>query len=235
MDRDREALIDTIQRLLALSQSPNEHEAQAALAKAQELMLRHNLSIEAVTAAEVNRGSWTEELVWQGRRPPYEQNFVANILQEFFFVRVIYSRWQSGHSVTELFGAPENVAVSRHAFVYLSRVFRNLWQDYRTRTCAGRAAARTFYCGLRDGFRDRLRAERNCQTAGNDSRQALTVVSEAIDVALAQRHGDLAPRKPSTIAPFASAYFDGRAAGAEIRLQRAVDGQHQPSLLESGK
>ena len=35
---------DKIEKLLALSQSPNEHEARAALLKARELMAEHKLS-----------------------------------------------------------------------------------------------------------------------------------------------------------------------------------------------
>lgn len=43
-------VIELIQKLLALSTSPNEHEAAAAMAKAQELLLKHNLDMASVTA-----------------------------------------------------------------------------------------------------------------------------------------------------------------------------------------
>ncbi|MBM4056579.1 MAG: DUF2786 domain-containing protein, partial [Planctomycetes bacterium] len=38
-------ILDKVHKLLALAQSPNEHEAQTAMAKAHELLLRHNLSL----------------------------------------------------------------------------------------------------------------------------------------------------------------------------------------------
>ncbi|MEJ6485273.1 DUF2786 domain-containing protein [Nostoc punctiforme UO1] len=40
-----EKIADKIRNLFALSQSPNEAEASAAAAKAQEMLTRHNLSI----------------------------------------------------------------------------------------------------------------------------------------------------------------------------------------------
>ena len=38
-------LLEKVHKLLALAESPNEHEAQNAMAKAHELLLRHNLSL----------------------------------------------------------------------------------------------------------------------------------------------------------------------------------------------
>jgi hypothetical protein len=45
---DLENIVEKIEKLLSLSTSPNEAEAIAAFAKAQELMLRHNLSMKDV-------------------------------------------------------------------------------------------------------------------------------------------------------------------------------------------
>lgn len=42
------SILELLRRLLALSQSPNEHEAAAAMAKAQELLFKHNLTMAAV-------------------------------------------------------------------------------------------------------------------------------------------------------------------------------------------
>ncbi|MCL6753140.1 DUF2786 domain-containing protein [Nostoc sp. CCCryo 231-06] len=43
-----EKIADKIRKLFALSQSPNEREASAAAAKAQEMLTRHNLSIASL-------------------------------------------------------------------------------------------------------------------------------------------------------------------------------------------
>ena len=41
-------IVDRIAKLLALANSPNEHEAAAAATKAQELLLEHNLYLEDI-------------------------------------------------------------------------------------------------------------------------------------------------------------------------------------------
>ena len=43
---------EKIKKLLALSKSPNEHEAQSALAKAQQLMAEHKISMAEVEDKE---------------------------------------------------------------------------------------------------------------------------------------------------------------------------------------
>lgn len=48
MRQNNEKSIDKIRKLLALASSPNEHEAQSALLKAQELLAKHNLSMSDI-------------------------------------------------------------------------------------------------------------------------------------------------------------------------------------------
>lgn len=45
---------EKIKKLLALAESPNEHEAKAALLKAKELMAEHKLSEAAYTTPQAN-------------------------------------------------------------------------------------------------------------------------------------------------------------------------------------
>lgn len=47
---------EKIKKLLSLSKSPNEHEAQSALAKAQQLMAEHKISMAEVEDKEKKKG-----------------------------------------------------------------------------------------------------------------------------------------------------------------------------------
>ena len=60
---DKDKVIDLIQKCLKLSDSPNENEAEAALAKAQELLEKYNLTMEQVKLEE--DGSPCPELISQ--------------------------------------------------------------------------------------------------------------------------------------------------------------------------
>ena len=52
-------VVERIARLLALAESPNRHEAEAAMAAAQRLMLKHNLDAAALRALRAATGSCT--------------------------------------------------------------------------------------------------------------------------------------------------------------------------------
>lgn len=47
-------VVDKIQKLLALSESSNEHEAKASMLKAQELLARHKLSLKEVQEYKIS-------------------------------------------------------------------------------------------------------------------------------------------------------------------------------------
>lgn len=57
MSNDQETIIRKIQKLLALGQSSNEAEANLAMARAQELLAKHNLEFEMVKDASVAGGT----------------------------------------------------------------------------------------------------------------------------------------------------------------------------------
>ena len=78
-------LIDKIKKLIALSDSPNEHEAQSAMLKAQLLMAKHNVDM-----ADVQGSNLLEEAVIFGEMmdtvytDSYWKLNLANVIAENF-------------------------------------------------------------------------------------------------------------------------------------------------------
>src|SRR5579884_2145941 len=62
-----ETIIEKIQKLLALSTSSNEHEAALALAKAQNMLLQYNLSLEEVSAKQKPDRHYTKDTITASR------------------------------------------------------------------------------------------------------------------------------------------------------------------------
>ena len=63
---------EKIKKLLALSKSPNEHEAQSALAKAQQLMAEHKISMAEVEDKEQRKAyEHLAEVTYSARRDPW--------------------------------------------------------------------------------------------------------------------------------------------------------------------
>src|SRR4029079_18270874 len=80
-------VLERIAKLLALAESPNEHEAQAAMSAAQRLMLKHN--IEAAVSGTVASYCFRPLGQPTGRISEHERR-LAMILDDFFFVQVIW-------------------------------------------------------------------------------------------------------------------------------------------------
>lgn len=63
---------EKIKKLLALSKSPNEHEAQSALAKAQQLMAEHKISMAEVEDKEKRKANeHSAGITYSTRRDPW--------------------------------------------------------------------------------------------------------------------------------------------------------------------
>lgn len=227
-DMNRESLLDTIQRLLALSASPNEHEATLALAKAHELMLRHNLSMAEIDKAECGPNQWVDDdSLWWGNRPPSEQRFVVSILTEFFFVKVslIGIACGRGRRYVRLtvFGRDSDVRISRHVFAYLSQQFRRLWETRRRSGLTG--DARDFYAGLQDGLAAKLRLNRrNASEASAAGTKALMRLGTELEQAYKQRYAEYRVGRPwrSHVPVDEDTYVAGWREGAQIELRQAL-------------
>jgi hypothetical protein len=154
-----ERVVERIARLLALAESPNRHEAEAAMAAAQRLMLRHNLdAVHAQTArdygfAHLGRPS--------GRVGEHER-LVAMILGKHFFVEGIWIpvyRPLEGKrgSVLEICGTRANLAIAEYVHAFLHQTAERLWRAHRH--AAGIESdreRRTYLAGVMTGFAERL-------------------------------------------------------------------------------
>jgi hypothetical protein len=156
-------VLERIRKLLALAGSPNQHEAEIAMRRAHELMLRHNIETAQATA----RSDY--ELRHLGdptRRRTRVELEITGLLAEYFFVTVIRvpvylpRRGTRGH-VFELAGTHANVEMASHVYQFLLATADRLWrahrQDVRVRSGRDRLA---FQSGVIRGFRDKLAAER---------------------------------------------------------------------------
>src|SRR3989338_4989437 len=151
-------ILDKVHKLLALAQSPNEHEAQTAMAKAHELLLRHNLSLLDTQT----KWNYIHKQVGEiGRRDPAKSTISA-ILCKYFFVEAIWTFGYDQHRnrrgrVLEIYGTPENVEMAEYVYHYLQNVSELLWTEYKEKnTINGNRHRRTFIYGLLEGFYHKL-------------------------------------------------------------------------------
>ena len=242
-----------IEKLLALAASANEHEAALAMAKAGDLMRRHNLERLAAPADQKSVAAAYDYLVistGRRRRPPHHAHLAA-ILQDFFYVKTISyplydPRHDQCHQVLELLGARENLAVAEYVYQFLAGQLPRLWQRYQLAEGAPGRAKNSYYLGILNGFREKLRQQ---ETAGDGRDQtripgaaagrrgsatsaAATCSSlvcagdRGLQEFLAARYPRLRKVRGKGARLYAGTYHAGRAEGRKIVIQKGIK-QHQ--------
>lgn len=152
--------VERIARLLALAESPNRHEAEAAALAAQRLMLKYNL--EALRDG-VLRDHGHRHLGRPTGRVTEAERLLAMILGKHFFVEVIWVpayRPLEGRrgSVLEICGTSANLAMAEYVHGFLTHTASRLWEEHkRASAIRGDRDRRTFLAGVMAGFAEKLR------------------------------------------------------------------------------
>lgn len=148
-----------IARLLALAESPNVHEAEAAMAAAQRLLLKHNLELRALRTAQ---GYVWRHLGAPTGRTTEAERVLSLLLGKHFFVEAI---WVSVYrpmigkrgSVLEICGSSENVEIAEYVHGYLIATAERLWREHKAlHRIRGDRDRRTFLAGVMSGMSDKL-------------------------------------------------------------------------------
>lgn len=213
-------VLDRIRKLLALAGSSNQHEAEIAMRKAHELMLRHN--IEATATRAVHRYE-VRHLGDPEKRRTRVESEIAGLLSEFFFVKVIrvpvyLPRHGKSGIVFEIAGTLPNVEMASHVFAFLLATAERLWRENRhdARVRGGRDRL-AYQSGVIGGFREKLLSERV------DLKQTglVWVGDRNLDGFYHARHPHITTRRHNV--RINGAHTAGREAGRTIVLHKPVE------------
>lgn len=217
---ERSRVLERITKLLALAESPNPHEAEAAMAAAQRLLLKHNLE---VGDSPRGRQFVHRHLGAPSGRTQEPERVLASLLGAHFFVEPLWvnvwivERGIRG-TVLEVCGTRENVEIAEYVHAFLLHTAERLWRDHKRRIGArGDADRRRFLAGVMAGFQAKLDAQRQQSRA-----EGLVWVGDGeLDAYFRRRHPRLRNVAVQSSAR-SSAFAEGRAAGATIVLHRGV-------------
>ncbi|MBI2392645.1 MAG: SprT-like domain-containing protein [Deltaproteobacteria bacterium] len=213
-------VLDRVAKLLALAESPNEHEAHAAMAAAQKLLLKHNLEARAHTHA---RGYAFRHVGPATSRHGEHEKALATLLGKHFFVEAIWIPVYLAHegkraTVLELIGTPANLEIAEYVHRYLLSTAEALWRDHkRAASIASDRDRRTYLAGVMSGFAQKLARE-----AQRHREEGLVWVKDGdLEAYFGKRHPRVRSFKYGG-GPRREAYVHGRAAGEKIVLHRGV-------------
>ncbi len=228
---DDDRIVRRIKRLLALAESDNVHEAQAAATAAQRLMLKYN--IELLDAGP--RGYGFRQIGRPKARTPAHEKQVAGILAAHFFVEAIWvpafdTQSSTRGWVLEICGTPENLEIASYVHGFLLETADRLWARHRRENATGNKDRRRYLLGVMMGFEEKL----TTHTKEAAREEGLVWVGDrGLDRFVKQRHPHLVTTHGSPVA-VDGALASGRAAGREIVLHKPIKGDrgNRGNLLE---
>lgn len=166
-----DSILKKIQKLLNLANSDNENEAKMATNRANELLVKHNLSLQQVKDTQFVYESKDVEKTGLTLKP--YQKMVASILMDYFFVRAVISKRHVGYSsgqwgkqkaqfekIIQLVGTTENCEIASYIFSYLNDAYPRLWKEYQKNTGVSSKGKYSYYLGLSSGITKMLKETR---------------------------------------------------------------------------
>lgn len=137
-----------IKKLLALATSPNQHEAQRALAKAQQLMLEYNL--ENIVFESEDKKACFKKIVkfWEGQNLTSEAWVIGSLAEEYCCTYdTLHEKAQTS---IVIFGNEVDVEVAACALIFAWKAFKRCWREYYTKQTnkrkIHRSKLRVVYC-----------------------------------------------------------------------------------------
>lgn len=172
-------IVSKLQKLLSLSKRGTQHEAEVAMAKAQEMAVRYNLNLSTIqTTPEAKEEPMVKgDQISMGQRLPVPTRFVSWILESHFNVRIIYwGNRDTGRKVSFI-GTNKDVQMANYLFGYLNNVFMELWRAYQKESGCPTSSRNSYLEGLYDSFNQKLRdskkeTEQQFFTTRSDAQQA---------------------------------------------------------------
>ena len=217
-DPARSRALRRIQGLLALADSPNRHEAEAAMNAAHRMMRKHNIDHSGQPAAYGARQLGSV----RARFSPHEK-ILGGLLARHFFVTSIWvpaydvRRGKRGRAL-EVCGSPENLDMAEYVHGFLLSQAERLWRAHkRTQRLRSDAERQRFLAGVMVGFSDTL----SRQAAACHQEGLVWLGDPALGDYVGQRHPRLRAGRRSSIRA-TDAWRDGRAAGQRLVLRKPV-------------
>ncbi len=225
-------ILDKIRKLLRLadrSRGATENEARVAMAKAQELMTRHNIDSALLRMERGETGGGTVPVDKGKVDLPRSLNpadlMILSLLQSHFNVRTILMPDGRG-TAADIIGTPADIDFAIHAFHFLRETFFRCWNEFKRTTASPDRAS--YYRGLRDGLHAELGAakRRAEESYATGQRQAYVLVVVDQEAAIARfvedRYGKLRNRASRARRVDTGSYQAGETKGRTIRINRPL-------------
>lgn len=234
---DASKIVVKIRKLLALSESSNRHEAEAAMKKAHEMIGRYNVDLLKLNE---KRNFISIFIGKPALRHPREAHHLAGLLQEFYFVQGIWvsafvmEKARMGR-VLEISGTCQNTRMAAYVYDYIHHYIDGQWRIYNQhhKKTLNRHRKTDFAVGIIEGFREKLRDSEVIPKELNVETTALSKCNDPqLDRYIRYRYPYLRSRRPASRRCDTTVIENGRQLGRRLIISKGVHNKsHSEKLL----
>ena len=226
MDNTTDLIIKRIKKLLTLANNSGATEAEAknAMAMAQRLMTKYNISMANVGNDKPSERHRRHEQYFtrKGSLNPADKE-IAVILNRFYKVKILFN----GGCSLVMVGTPENIEIAKYVHGYLRAVFFKCWNSFKETVAFPNKA--DYYFGLQTGICEKMHEAENSakseetQEACKNYELVLVKNKEAISNYIYDTFGKLGKsRRRSASRMDANSFYAGKAKGSTISINQAI-------------
>ncbi|MDR3623648.1 MAG: DUF2786 domain-containing protein [Chlamydiales bacterium] len=174
-DIKESVVLRKIQKLLALTSSSNKNEAELAMIKSQQLLLKHNIDSKYIASEDDER--MVLKRIMKQKREDAKMRAIAKILGTFF-VSTVYNR-AGDYIYLEILGSAVNIEIADYVAATLQHELDKLWDVAQQHVnLRGITARNSFFLGIATGYCNKIQAlKREYQP---DIVQALMVIENQL-------------------------------------------------------
>jgi hypothetical protein len=168
-------ILRKVKKLMALATSNNSHEAEQAMIKSQQLLLKHN--IEGKYLCQNDEEKFYLKRILKQKRENAKMRSIAQIL-ETFFVTCVYHR--GGDFIyLEVLGTAVNLEIAEYVAQFLNNELDQLWHHAQDKyALKGMVAKNSFFLGIAKGYCDKIHALK--RDYSSETKRALMVIENAL-------------------------------------------------------
>jgi hypothetical protein len=222
MNIEMEAVGNKIEKLLALSNSPNEAEAESALAKAHELLIKYNLSLDDIKSDK----SEVEDVTFMdgGRCRNWKLQIASHVskLNFCFFYRNIYRKMGDRRMTQEfklqIVGKKHNIEATKNMINYLYGTI-----DRMSKRLEGKEEIASYKEGITETICARIKKMYYADFSDTSNCKALVVQEDADIKKYMQENLKLHLSNHTAKISGKSGYYKGLADGKNVSLNKQME------------
>jgi hypothetical protein len=223
-DTPEDKILIRVKKLMALAQSQNQYEAEAAMTKAHELIAKYNVDI---ISRQDNRNFLSVFVGSPALRHFREDYSLAALLQDFYFV---YGIWVPSYvlekgrmgRVLEISGTEQNVRIASYIHDFIRHFIFSQWVQYNRKRCLNRFRMTDFAVGVIQGFRSKLNQETSAIKKSGGNQSLMKIQDAKLEEHIHYKYPRISRIKGRALKNDKSVLKDGISIGKELVVYKGI-------------